>query len=452
MWGSSVESSWKSERNVMKDRWRDHLPPAIRRPLGRIKSLLFSMLMHMLYPLFARRPIQPGKIVFDNYLGRGYGCNPKYTAQKLIERGGERYDLVWLVSRKHVAHSELPPQIRPVRHGSLRSYYEYATAQVWVSNYPKMLFVKNGLKKRAGQVFIQTCHGSLGIKKIDGDVSLFTRDKKWLRAATAGSEMTDWWISNSDFETNVYKSAFWGVTDEKILLYGHPRNDIFFNSQMMAHARQKVDGLYKTSGKKLLLYAPTFRNTVVRGQSRIERHADIFGLDYPELLAHMQARFGGEWVILVRLHPQVTDMAGEIIPLSNNVIDATEYMDMQELLVSSDCLITDYSSCAFDFMLTRRPVFLYATDIQEFDTARGFYYPLKATPFPLAQNNAELQGNIDAFDETAYLPKVEAFLAEKGCVEDGRASERVADLIESICIPRGGKKSKGAGVESGCVK
>ena len=161
------------------------MPPALHRRLGKIKSQLLSIPIRTLYPLFARRPIQAGKIVFDNYLGRGYGCNPKYAAQKLIERGADGYDLVWLVSGEHMAHSELPPQIRRVRHGSIRSYYEYATAQVWVSNYPKMLFVRNGLKKRAGQVFIQTGHGSLGIKKIDGDVSVF-RTKRCCCTATPG--------------------------------------------------------------------------------------------------------------------------------------------------------------------------------------------------------------------------------------------------------------------------
>ena len=104
----------------MKDRWRDHLPPAIRRLLGRIKSMLF----HMLYILFACRPIQPGKIVFDNYRGNGFGCNPKYVARELIKRGdAEKYDLVWLVSQTDLERGELPPQIRAVRYGSLKSFF-----------------------------------------------------------------------------------------------------------------------------------------------------------------------------------------------------------------------------------------------------------------------------------------------------------------------------------------
>lgn len=137
-------------------------------------------------------------------------------------------------------------------------------------------------------------------------------------------------------------------------------------------------------------------------------------------------------MVLVRLHPRSQDMVATIIPSSAGVVDATQYVDIQELLAAADCLVTDYSSCAFDFMLTRRPVFLYATDINQYVTERGFYYPLESTPFPLAHDNAELMKNVDAFDEAVYLPKVEAFIKEKGCMEDGHASERVADLIEQI--------------------
>lgn len=406
----------------MNSSWKDHLPAALRRRLSGIKAALCSAVMHLLCPLFSRCPIRANKIVFDNYQGRGYGCNPKYAARKLLEKGADGYELVWLVSREHMAHSELPPQIRPVLYGSVRSYYEYATARVWVSNYPKMFFVRNGLKKRAGQVFIQTCHGSLGIKKIDGDVASFVQNKSWLRAAVAGSEMTDWWISDSAFETGVYKSAFWGVTDEKILLYGHPRNDIFFDREMMAQARRKVDMTYGTDGKKILLYAPTFREG---------GRTDCYTLELSELLGRLRIRFGGEWTAMVRLHPRMAKRT-EVIPRGLDVIDATAYMDMQELLAAADCMVTDYSSCVFDFMLTRRPAFLFATDIPEYDAERSFYYPPDATPFPLAHDNAELMANVDRFDERAYRRRVDAFLREKGCIEDGHASERVAALIGGI--------------------
>ncbi len=85
----------------------------------------------------------------------------------------------------------------------------------------------------------------------------------------------------------------------------------------------------------------------------------------------------------------------------------------------------------FDFMLTRRPVFVFAPDIADDERDRGFYYPMSETPFPVAKTEAELAENIASFDEAMYRAGVEAFLRDKGCVEDGHATERVCDLIES---------------------
>ena len=80
-------------------------------------------------------------------------------------------------------------------------------------------------------------------------------------------------------------------------------------------------------------------------------------------------------------------------------------------------------------MLSRKPGFIYANDIEKYNNLRGFYYPLESTPFPIATNNEELIKNIKDFDEENYKNKVEIFLKEKGCIEDGHASERVAKYI-----------------------
>lgn len=411
----------------MKKSWKEYLPAPLRDFLALVKGTLFEAIIHISCVIFARLPVQSGKIVFDNCKGKGFGCNPKYVAQELIRRGNaDQYDLVWVISQSDLEHSELPPQIRPVRYGSLLSFFEFATAKVWVCNYHKVYFVRRGLRKQKDQFFIQMCHGSLGIKKTDGDVAAFTQDTQWLRAAVASSRMTDFWISNSSFETNVYKTAFWDVRDESILLYGHPRNDIFFDAEEMQRARKKVDAAYGTQGKKLLLYAPTFRD---------DYRTDCYGIDYTDLVKHIKQRFGGDWAVLVRLHPRNRDVADTIIPPGLDLVDVTRYADMQELLAAADCLVTDYSSCAFDFMLARRSVFLFATDVQKYDIERGFYYPLEATPFPVAHDNAELMQCIDRFDADTYLVDIEAFLHEKGCVEDGHASERVADLVERLARP-----------------
>lgn len=150
------------------------------------------------------------------------------------------------------------------------------------------------------------------------------------------------------------------------------------------------------------------------------------------MLGALKEKFGGDWKILVRMHPNFVRYQNRLIPQNENIINVSEYPDIQELLVAADIAITDYSSCIFDFMLSRKPGFIYASDIKEFDNDRGFYYPLTSTPFPVATHNEELRKNILNFDYETYKIKVEEFLKDKGCMEDGHASERTVDLIEQI--------------------
>ncbi|MCM1251500.1 MAG: CDP-glycerol glycerophosphotransferase family protein [Clostridium sp.] len=113
----------------------------------------------------------------------------------------------------------------------------------------------------------------------------------------------------------------------------------------------------------------------------------------------------------------------------DSVIDVSEYADMQELMAASDIGITDYSSWIFDFMLTRRPAFIYAEDINKYIHSRGFYYSIQETPFLIADSNEALNHNIINFDEKTYLRKVDLFLKERGCYETGNASERLTEFI-----------------------
>lgn len=366
-------------------------------------------------------PIIDNKIVFDNYMGSGFGCNPKYVALKLNELYPGKYDMVWLVSQFTRGKSDFPPWIRQVDYDSEEAIEELITAKVWVSNYHKIAFTRQGLYKRSNQVFIQLWHGSLGIKKIEADASTLVDDRKWLKQAKISSEMVDYWISNSDFESDVYRNAFWNVTDSKIKLFGHPRNDLFFTET--SEVRSKVRKKYGLSDEKVFFYAPTFRE---------DYRTDCYYSDYQRLIEVLEEKFGGNWVIFLRLHPRVRHLACEIITNYDCVIDVTDYADIQELLTSSDAMMTDYSSCIFDYMLSKRPAFIFANDIAEYNLERGFYYPLKDTPFPIAKNNREIVEIIKKFDAEKYIREVNRFLKGKGCIEDGKASERVIELVARL--------------------
>lgn len=136
--------------------------------------------------------------------------------------------------------------------------------------------------------------------------------------------------------------------------------------------------------------------------------------------------------MVVRLHPFMRELKDLFFPQGVPVINATDLPDIQELLVASDAVVTDYSSCIYDFLLTGRPGFIYAPDKHFYASGRGLCYPLEETPFPLAADNSELEKNIEFFDEAAYKTRVKTFLQGKGSIDDGHASERVVNLIKSI--------------------
>lgn len=360
----------------------------------------------------------PGKIVFDNFHGRGFGDHQKYIALELLRRKAP-VEMVWLAKDVEAVRRTLPPEIRPVAIGDFlpsAALREMATAQFWCSNQSFTEFAAWGLAKRPDQTYVNTHHGSLGIKCIGSDIpsakSIPLREYVLRRDAS----MVDHLVSNATWEAEfVYRRRFYGCG--KVELFGHPRNDVLFGDR--SAARDKVvKALGAASDERLLLYAPTYRSAT-RG--------DAYLHGFSGLAAACAKRFGGRWRVVVRLHPI---MRRDDFRFAEDAVDGTDYPDVQELMAASDALVSDYSSCMFDFMLTRRPVFVYAPDIEEYQRVQGFYYPMSETPFPVAKTADGLARNVAAFDEGAYRAKVEAFLAGKGCVEDGHATERVCDLIE----------------------
>lgn len=366
-------------------------------------------------------PISANKVVFSNYMGGGYGCNGKYVLEYLLEKEPdltEKLDIVWITRDAPKKREEFPQGVRLVEYGSEEAMYEYATAHIWVQNFQMVHYLNKGLLKRQGQVYIQMWHGSLGIKKIEGAVGYLNRDKAWLSLAKKNAAYTDYWISNSAFETQVYKDAFWGAGT--ILEYGHPRNDIFYKDR--AKALAKVRETYKISQhQKMFLYVPTFRD----GKSENEKMPDA-----DQIAESLQQRFGGEWVLALRQHPRRASHRD--VETENAWLDVTGYPDIQELLAAADVVLTDYSSAVFDFVLTGRPGFLLVEDYKDYEELRGLYYPPEESPFPVAYTQGELADLICNFNEETYCRNVEAFLESKGCVEDGRAAQRVAELIQTM--------------------
>lgn len=366
--------------------------------------------------LFNRLELADSKIVFVNFLGRGFGCNPKYIALEIM-RQDLPVDMVWLVGDMN---EPMPSRIRKVRYGSVDSVYELATAKVIVTN------VKNLLPfpaKKDGQFFIMTWHGGQGFKLIEGDAEE-RLSPAYVRESKANSSITDLMMVNTQEQYDEFRRACW--YDGEILRCGLPRNDIFFrhDEKLTAQVRQALN---VPTTNKVVMYAPTFRDNLAVMM-------DVCRLDTQRLLEVMRKRFGGDWTLIMRFHPNVARYFAQAA-FGDNVINATDYPDMQELILIADALISDYSSVVCDFMFTGKPVFLYAKDCDTYTTERGFkplYFDL---PYKVNKSAEELFDDIETYNAAAVEPKIKHFVETVKPFDDGHASETVVERIKAFITP-----------------
>ena len=360
-------------------------------------------------------PVRKGKIVFYSFT-ESYADNPRAIAEELLRRGWNG-ELVWVAKEPRLP-LKLPHGIRAAV-GRYRMRYELSTAHVIVSNTRLPRYWTKGFRKKAGQLYIQTWHGSCGIKKMERD--MHNARESCQERVRADSRQIDCLLSNCRWLTQVFRGSFF--YDGEILETGSPRNDILLRGTAeRASAVRAALGLPAES--KLLLYAPTFRDG---GKAPVPPMPD-----WEQLREALTRRFGGTWSILLRVHPGLTENRRKQWALAEGarVLNVSDYPDMADLLVIADVLVTDYSSCIYDFLLTKRPGFIYAPDCAAYEKRRGLYYPLTETPFPVTETGDRLAQSICSFDEAAYHAAAEQFLQDKGCVDDGHSAERVADLIE----------------------
>ncbi|MGN1050681.1 MAG: CDP-glycerol glycerophosphotransferase family protein, partial [Acutalibacteraceae bacterium] len=192
-----------------------------------IPDLLLKKLSHHIIVWTTK--IEDDKVVFLTYQG-DYTCNPKGIADEMIKEDLP-LKIYWAV--KGDVTSTFPLNIDFVKRGTYDFYKLVASAKIVVDNTNTLQ--RMGVVKKRGQYFIQTWHGSLGIKRLDGDVVM---NRQWRHLKRLCKKQTDYLISNSDFETEVFHTSYWpGV---EILPYGHARNDIFFKTDEHEEIKEKV--------------------------------------------------------------------------------------------------------------------------------------------------------------------------------------------------------------------
>lgn len=370
------------------------------------KKIFIAKILRLLYKIFWIFPVK-NKVIICSFGGKGYNDNPKYLVEE-IHRRECNFKILCVVND---INCQVPPYVIKIKNHSLRMLYEYATSKLWISNARLPLY----LTKRKHQYYIETWHGGVGFKKI----GLAMKDITSFGQATVkhDSDEADFMISDCAHCTEIYRRDF--LYTGAILELGMPRLDNFFNGDIKIDLH-KI--LHLNKNYKLVMYAPTFRDN---------GRTDVYDIDFNRLKSSLEMKYGGNWAVLLRFHPAMREYSKNI-EYSDWLINCSMISDIYELLKGVDMMITDYSSLGFEYSLSKRRVILYARDVEEYITLRGSYLDIYALPFPLCENNDELESAILNFDDEKYDVSLNKFLEEMGYHYFGNASKRIIDyLIEN---------------------
>ncbi|MFI6153488.1 CDP-glycerol glycerophosphotransferase family protein [Kitasatospora sp. NPDC051170] len=365
------------------------------------------------YPAARRKPVRDAVLYHVGEISR-YGDSPRAVHEELVRRG---LPLEHLWSSDDM-QADLPGTARSVRMWSPEWFEALATAKYIVtSTHLPEFFVR-----RPGQVVVQTWQGS-PLKQVGFDFEkVWFTDSNYLKGLAREVQHWNLLVAGNSWSAPVLRRAF--DYRGEIVESGSPRNDLLFAADREKTAEQVRERLGLPEGKKVVLYAPTWREDRRRpnGGYQIDLRID---------LEAARAALGEDQVLLVRRHHL---MCGQIPDAGNGYVwDVGSYPDMAELLLIADVLVTDYSASVFDFASTGKPLLFFTYDLEHYrDNLRGFSLNFEAeAPGPLLATSEDLVKALGRIDEVAaeYADKAAAFREAYCDLDDGNASARVVEAM-----------------------
>lgn len=362
------------------------------------------------------KPVEK-KVLFESFRGKTYADNPRAVSETL-HRIAPDIKIIWALNGKD-EYGIVPEYVKAVVRDSTAYNRAFSTAAAYVTNET----LESYFVKRTGkQLFVQVWHGDRAFKKILYDVWTDRKRPEPILDET----MTDFCVAGSRYGEMQFRSAF--HYKGEVLLEGTPRDDCLCNIDSNRILKVK-NRLGLSQQKRYLLYAPTMR----KANQSTKTEQPIQEIDLRKTLKVCETAYGGEWACLMRAHPIIKGLAG-IEADGKEIIDVTGYPDMTDLLLISDCLITDYSSCAGDFALLRRPLFLFQDDIEQYqEKDRDFYFNMDDSPYLAAHSQEELELIIKRTGPEEAATNCDKILAFYETKETGHAAEAVAKRIVDFC-------------------
>ena len=361
-----------------------------------MKKAVVYFILAFVNLIFYYFKIQGNKITFISYKSDKLEKDFKLIAKNLEKE--KKYKLKYILTKYE---NTLLGNIKYLFNCIIQVYH-VNTSKVVILDYNN--FVVSNFKKKDVQV-VQVWHASGAIKKFGNDIKREYPIKNY-----------NYVLSASKYWRKIYSKAF-NVAEENVLPLGIPRTDSLFLSKKLANYKRDIFNRYPyIKGKKIVLYAPTFRGDPIN---------DVFY--QPINLDYIREQLGDEYVVIYKLHPWLQDRE---LSKDNNIINGNSD-GIRKLFAITDFLICDYSAVIFDFSILGKPMVFFAPDLEEYKRERGMYEEYEEImPGPICRTEDEV---IESIKNNKFnLSDINEFKNKYFDYQDGMSTERVSNFIKSL--------------------
>ena len=329
--------------------------------------LIFNALFGVI-GLFVK--FEPNLVVFISLMGSRYNDSPRSMYEYITaHKEYNQYNCIWAF--------ENPldyPEIPSVKIDSPKYFIKLLKAGYWVSN----TNIQRGLSfKKKRTRWIYTCHGTA--IKLCGNDCPGRKDFDYSKVNII--------CVQSKFDEMVMKRGF-KAREDSFLECGRPCSDELFHATETDRIKMR-NRLGISDGKKVILYAPTWRDSADGGAS--------YTIKPPIDFKRWEQELGNDYIVLFRAHHITTKILN--VDFNDFVRDVSSYREVNDLLMVSDILISDYSAILTDYAILDRPVLCFAYDYEEYLKERGTYFDLEAEmPNKPCRTEEELLDRINHLD------------------------------------------------------
>lgn len=388
-----------------------------------IQQIIISLFLKY-FSKFLKDDIDEKLIVMSAIGGSAFIGNTKYLFEYIYKNTD--YKLVWLAKSKDL--------IIELKKKGYNCVPKFSLKAIKLLKKAKFIFTTHGIldvlpiEFSKNTIYVETWHGVQNKRNLTehGPVK-YSNSKiaRLLRLNIINNNVFNYFITTSGTKKDIHLiSKYFQISPRKVLATGYPRNDILFTKNN--NYKEQIKKKYKIPDqtKKILLYAPTFRDFVYKAK---------FALSEKDLMKLNTLLIEKNAVLLAKAHMYEQSVE---FKLYSNIFDVDKNSEIQELLIISNVLITDYSSVYCDFLLLNRPIIFFTYDFEEFmKNSRGFYYDFeKIAPGPLIFNSKSLLEcikNLDELDKKYESLRKEAQKIYHKHI-DGNSTERLLKFLKII--------------------